>query len=119
MGDVSKKTMATAITMTRSKRKIFSDGKGEGRDNAGRRRGGEGCRYYHDDRRGADAIAKTAKVTAEGRDNFMVDEDRDDGDADRHSVVDCDDDGGAGGGRGDALKKTMAKRRRRGQTQCC
>ena len=52
--------------------------------------------------RGADAIAKTAKATAEGRDNFMVDEDRDDGDADRHSVVDCDGDGGAGGRRGDA-----------------
>ena len=27
-GDASKKTMATAMTMTRSKRKIFSDGKG-------------------------------------------------------------------------------------------
>ena len=38
----------------------------------------------------------------------MVDEDRDDGNADRHSVVDCDGDGGAGRGRGDALKKTMA-----------
>ena len=37
--------------------------------------------------RGADAIAKTAKATAEVRDNFMVDEDRDDGDAVRHSVV--------------------------------
>ena len=59
-------------------------------------------------RRGAGAIAKTAKATAEGRDNFMVDEDRDDGGADRRSVVDGDGDGGAGGGRGDALKKTMA-----------
>ena len=59
-------------------------------------------------RRGADAIAKTAKATAEGRDNFMVDEDRDDGNTDRHSAVDCDGDGGAGGGRGDASKKMMA-----------
>ena len=39
-GDVSKKTMATAMTTTRSKRKIFSDGKVGGRDNDGRRRGG-------------------------------------------------------------------------------
>ena len=47
-------------------------------------------------RRGADAITKTAKATAEGRDNLMVDEDRDNGDgghggggADRRSVIDC------------------------------
>ena len=40
MGDALKKTMATAMTMTRSKRKIFSDGKGGGRYNDGRRRGG-------------------------------------------------------------------------------
>ena len=49
-------------------------------------------------RRGADAITKTAKATA----NFMVDEDRDDGDggvggggADRCCVVDGDGVGGA------------------------
>ena len=68
-------------------------------------------------RRGADAIAKTAKATAEGRVNFMVDEDRDDGDggvggggADRRSVVGVDVDGNGGAGKcwGDALKKTMA-----------
>ena len=35
-----KKTVATAMTTTRSKRKIFSDGKGRGGDNDGRRRGG-------------------------------------------------------------------------------
>ena len=53
--------------------------------------------------RGANAIAKTAKATAKVRDNFMVDEDRDNGDggvsgggADRRSVVDCDGDGRRG-----------------------
>ena len=61
--------------------------------------------------RGADAIAKTAKATA----NFMVDEDRDDNDGgvsgggvNRRSVVDCYGDGGAGRCRGDASKMTMA-----------
>ena len=65
-------------------------------------------------RRGANAIAKTAKETA----NFMVDEDRDNGDGgvsgggvDRRSVVDGDGDGGAGRCRGDASKKTMAMAR--------
>ena len=50
-------------------------------------------------RRGADTIAKTAKATA----NFMVEDDRDDGDGgvsgggvDRRSVVDGEGDGGAG-----------------------
>ena len=62
-------------------------------------------------RRGANTIVKTAKATA----NFMVDEDRDDGDGgmsgggpDRRSDVDGDGNGGAGGRRGDASKKTMA-----------
>ena len=62
-------------------------------------------------RRGADTIAKTMKETA----NFMVDEDRDDGDGgvsgggmDRRSVVDGEGDGGEVRSRGDASKKTMA-----------
>ena len=42
LGDASKKTMATAMTTTRSKRKIFSDGNAGGKDNDGRRRGGGG-----------------------------------------------------------------------------
>ena len=83
-----KKTMATAMTTTRSKRKIFLDGKGGRRDNDGRRRGGRAAATNMMTSRGANAIAKTAKATAEVRDNFMVDEDRDDGNADRHSVVD-------------------------------
>ena len=114
-GDVSKKTMATEMTTTRSKRKIFSDGKVGGRDNDGRRRGGRVAATTMMTRRGADAIAKTAKAMAEERENCMMDEDRDDvdggvggGGADRRCVVDGDGDGGAGRRTGDALKKTMA-----------